>query len=281
MRLRAGSDPRSSCAHYLWLVTVFDRVVVGVDGTDWGYEALHQTLSLRQDEGSVDAVTALDTGLAVHAGFEAVHVAAQLKEEAELVRAQAEQIIAGRSGCSARIARGDATRVLRHACSETDATLLALGGRRSSRFLGIMLGDAGTTLLHEATCSVLVARPQWGQRWHPRRIVVGLDGSQPALRALAVADELAERLGSVVKVVAATGGKTIDRDGAWSERVDTWEPGHPVVVLLDRSTQADFIIIGSRGLHGVHALGSVSERVAHRAACSVLVVHTPAPSGHN
>lgn len=261
-------------------MSVFDRIVVGVDGTDWGYEALNQTLSLRPGKGLVDAVTALDTSLSVHAGFEAAHVAAQLEEEAELVRANAEQIIAGRPGCSARIVRGDASRVLRHACAEGGATLLALGGRRSSRFLGIMLGDTGTTLLHEATCSVLVARPQWGQRWHPYRIVVGLDGSQPALDALVVADELSDRLASIVKVVAATGGKLIDRDGSWSDRVDKWEPGHPVVVLLDNSIHADLVIVGSRGLHGVRALGSVSERVGHRADCSVLVVHTPAPNGH-
>jgi nucleotide-binding universal stress UspA family protein len=31
-------------------------------------------------------------------------------------------------------------------------------------------------------------------------------------------------------------------------------------------------------LHGVAALGSVSERVAHRAPCSVLVVRRPVPS---
>jgi nucleotide-binding universal stress UspA family protein len=30
--------------------------------------------------------------------------------------------------------------------------------------------------------------------------------------------------------------------------------------------------VGSRGLHGVRALGSVSERVAHDARCSVLVI---------
>lgn len=260
---------------------MFDRVVVGIDGTDWGYEALNQTLELRTDLGLVDAVTVLDTGPSVHAGFQAAYVAAQLEEEAELVRAKAEQIIGGRPGCSARIVRGDAARVLRQACSETDATLLALGGRRSSRLLGIMLGDTGTTLLHEADCSVLIAHPQWGQRWHPHRIVVGLDGSQPALGALTVADELSDRLGCIVRVVAAMGGKMIDRGGAWSERVDTWEPGHPVGVLLDRSIQADLVILGSRGLHGVRALGSVSERVAHRADSSVLVVRTLAPTGQS
>jgi nucleotide-binding universal stress UspA family protein len=30
-------------------------------------------------------------------------------------------------------------------------------------------------------------------------------------------------------------------------------------------TAADLLVIGSRGLHGIAALGSVSERVAHQA----------------
>jgi nucleotide-binding universal stress UspA family protein len=32
------------------------------------------------------------------------------------------------------------------------------------------------------------------------------------------------------------------------------------------------VVVGSRGLHGFPALGSVGERVAHRARSSVLVV---------
>jgi nucleotide-binding universal stress UspA family protein len=31
-------------------------------------------------------------------------------------------------------------------------------------------------------------------------------------------------------------------------------------------------VVGSRGLQGMRSLGSVSERVAHEARCSVLVV---------
>jgi nucleotide-binding universal stress UspA family protein len=45
-----------------------------------------------------------------------------------------------------------------------------------------------------------------------------------------------------------------------------------VDALVDASHEADLVVVGSRGLHGVQALGSVSERVAHRAVCSVLVV---------
>ena len=252
---------------------VFDRVVVGVDGTDFGFEALHQAVALSPEDAAVWAVTALDSGIAVHAGFSMSHVAAELEEEAERARAHAAEILDGRTNGTATIVKGDPKNVLRGACAKHDATLLALGGRNSSRFLGIVAGETATTFLHEGTVSVLLARPQWGQLWQPTRIVVGLDGSEPSLAALAVADDLAARLGSAVKAETATGGKLVDRDGSWTARVDAWDPGHPVVALLDRSLGADLIILGSRGLHGVRSLGSVSERVVHRAICSCLVVH--------
>jgi nucleotide-binding universal stress UspA family protein len=48
----------------------------------------------------------------------------------------------------------------------------------------------------------------------------------------------------------------------------------PVAALVEAAACADLLIVGSRGLHGLRALGSVSERVAHAASCSVLVVRT-------
>jgi hypothetical protein len=45
-----------------------------------------------------------------------------------------------------------------------------------------------------------------------------------------------------------------------------------VDVLVSAARDADLLVLGSRGLHGLRALGSVSERVAHRAPSSVLVV---------
>jgi len=257
---------------------VFDRVVVGVDGTDFGFEALHQTLALSPPGAAVCAVTALDTSIAVHAGYKMSDIAAQLEEEAGRARATAAEIMGGRPNSTTKVVRGDAKSVLRHACGEYEATLLALGGRSSSRLLGMMTGETASTLLHESTRSVLFARPQWGRRWHPSRIVVGLDGSEVSLAALSVADDLAERLGSAVQVVTATGGKPVESEAAWAERVTEWDPGHPLAVLRDRSRLADLVILGSRGLHGVRAVGSVSERVAHRAHCSALIVHPSPPS---
>jgi nucleotide-binding universal stress UspA family protein len=261
-------------------MSVFARIVVGVDGTEWGFEALRQALALAPKENPVlRAVTALDTAPAYRAGFEAGHFAELLTNEAEEARGEAEAIIGGREGCSARVVGGKPVDVLRAEGDESQATLLALGGRRSSRFLGIMLGDTGTELVHDAACSVLLACPADDAPWRPRKIVVGFDGSTYALAALESAEEVATAFASEVEVIAATGGKAIERKAAWTERVDTWDPASPVGALVERSRSADLVVVGSRGVHGVRTLGSVSERVAHQAHCTALVVHEQQTAG--
>ena len=269
---------RSRCftARYGGPISVFTRILVGVDGTDWGFEALRQALALAPKENAVlRAVTALDTAPAFRTGFQAAHFAELLTNEAERARDVAEAIIAGREGCEARVVRGKPVDVLRRERDELQATLVGLGGRRSSRFLGIMLGDTGTELVHDAACSALLACPADDRPWQPRKIVVGFDGSSYARAALRTADELARVFTGSVEVVAATGGKPVERDADWSERVDMWDPAHPVAALVDRSRTVDLIVVGSRGVHGLRALGSVSERVAHQAHCTALVVHEP------
>src|SRR4029079_8110956 len=95
-------------------MSVFSRTVVGVDGTDWGYEALRQALVLAADENvTLRAVTALDTAPAIHTGLHAGHFAELLTHEADVARSTAETIIDGREGCEARVVRGKPVDVLR------------------------------------------------------------------------------------------------------------------------------------------------------------------------
>ncbi len=256
-------------------MSVFARIVVGVDGTEWGFEALRQALLLAPKDPVLHAVTALDTAPAVRTGLHAAQFADLLTTEAKEARETAEAIIAGREGCEARVGRGKPVDVLRRDRDELQATLVALGGRRSSRFLGIMLGDTGTELVHDAACSVLLACPAGDGTWQPRKIVVGFDGSTYARTALQTAEELARAFDTSVETVAATGGKPVEREATWSDRVDTWDPAPPVAALVDRSRTADLVVVGSRGVHGFRTLGSVSERVAHQAHCTALVVHEP------
>ena len=257
-------------------MSVFSRTVVGVDGTDWGYEALRQALVLAPDENAtLRAVTALDTAPAIHTGLHAGHFAELLTSEADVARSTAETIIDGREGCEARVVRGKPVDVLRGERHDVDATLMALGGRRSSRFLGIMLGETGTALVHDAACSALLAYPTDDGAWRPRKIVVGLDGSAYAAAALRTAEELARTFDGTLEVIAATGGGRLERDADWSERVDTWDPADPVAALVERSRTVDLVVVGSRGVRGLAALGSVSERIAHQAHCTALIVHEP------
>ena len=70
--------------------------------------------------------------------------------------------------------------------------------------------------------------------------------------------------------------KGVDTVGIRLEPLE-WDRRPPVEALLAHVDEADLLVVGSRGLHGFGALGSASERVAHRAPCSVLVVHGVTP----
>jgi nucleotide-binding universal stress UspA family protein len=111
------------------------------------------------------------------------------------------------------------------------AMLVVVGCRGYSRPVGIARGAPTTTLVHEAPCSVLVARDTDAPADWPRTIVAGLNGSDESERAVAVARELAARLDARLYVVTAAGAD-------------------PVTVLAEESETADLIVVGSRGLPG-------------------------------
>ena len=141
---------------------------------------------------------------------------------------------------------------------------------------GILIGSLTTTRLHDARCSVLIARERHQEGAFPASIVVGIDGSPESAAALAAASTLHDRLGGTLSQLVATGGKRVDPAAVSAAHPAVEEArGKPVDVLVKASHDVDLLVIGSRGKHGVRALGSVSERVAHQARCSVLVVRQP------
>jgi nucleotide-binding universal stress UspA family protein len=138
-------------------------------------------------------------------------------------------------------------------------------------------------------------------------IVVGTDGSETAKRGVTEATALAETLGAQLHIVSAyepvRGAKVEAPEGAakvWAVRPDDEVraiveaaeaavrrrgiavkahtlKGDPADALLRIAEQvgADLIVVGSQGMHGVsRVLGSVPNKVSHRARCNVLIVAT-------
>ena len=78
-----------------------------------------------------------------------------------------------------------------------------------------------------------------------------------------------------MRAVVATADPGVDLEAALRIAPDC-EPheARALDTLAVASESADLIVVGSRGLRGMRALGSLSERIAHEASCSVLVVRT-------
>ena len=140
-----------------------------------------------------------------------------------------------------------------------------------------------------------------------RTIVVGTDGSETADLAVDKAAALARTLGARLHVVSAYNerpGATVVANtalgsahaehpaltiGEQIEAVElrlrlagvdvtsTVESGDPADALIAQAVEvdADLIVVGDRGLKGIRGLlGSVPNRVAHKAPIDVLVVAT-------
>lgn len=136
-----------------------------------------------------------------------------------------------------------------------------------------------------------------------KRFVVGIDGSDSSVRALQWAVEQARSDGAVVEAVhswhvpyAASGmaGMPFDvqmfADGARATldetiaRVDASGLSEPIVAsleagpaapaLIEKSRDADLVVVGSRGHGGFVGLllGSVSQQVASHAHCPVVII---------
>jgi nucleotide-binding universal stress UspA family protein len=128
------------------------------------------------------------------------------------------------------------------------------------------------------------------------RIVVGIDGSEGARRALEWAAAQARLTGSVLDIVTASGEshaladphvnreteqKDIDEASVQARTVAPGATiatrvfdGAPAPVLIEESEGADLLVVGTRGRGGFASLvlGSVSRRCVHQAHCPVVVV---------
>ena len=249
---------------------LFDRVLCGVDGSDESTEAVTQANALAPAEAQLTVFGIVDTvhtvgGVAPYGSAYTIY-----QEGIEKLVERAARSLSGREPRQI-VVDGPAIPLTRELLDKEGATLVAVGARHANRAWGIVLGSLATDLAHAPRTPVLLARrlgapsPEF-----PRMIAVGYDGSAPARRALAVGEEVGGRLGRPVSVLVVGDGSIRRPEPAAPATTVSRVSGDPAAVLANAA--ADLTIVGSSGRTGVEALGSVSERVAHHAAGSVLVI---------
>jgi nucleotide-binding universal stress UspA family protein len=137
-----------------------------------------------------------------------------------------------------------------------------------------------------------------------KTIIVGIDGSDTAMKAAAVAVDLAAATGATLHVVSAVPSRRSTRldagkntvlftslDDAEAALADaksrfrtkvkklttTAVSGKPAKVLIDEAKRldADVIVVGNRRMRGAkRILGAVAAEVAHNAPCAVYIAKT-------
>jgi nucleotide-binding universal stress UspA family protein len=213
----------------------------------------------------------------------------------ELVRAEYPELpVRGAVGT------GNPSRCLRELGRE--AALIALGARGIDGFPGLLVGSVSGQVAEHAACQVAVIRPVPGGATD---VVVGIDGSPEAARALQLGLAEARRTGGTLIAVHAyryppvaaayapnpgvnvvphreLARRTLDQalgpieaanpDVKIERRI---EHGPAARVLLTAADGAAALVVGARGLGGFTGLiaGSVSQQVLRHAHCPVLIAH--------
>jgi nucleotide-binding universal stress UspA family protein len=183
-----------------------------------------------------------------------------------------------------------------------EAALVVVGDEGSGALADLPHGPVSVRVATHAACSAVVVRGRANTAIGP--VVVGVDGSRPAEAALARAfDEANLRRSTALVAVTAyptpavpwTGapppGNYLDRldadlhrelDGRLSDWRDKYPDvrvecavvnGPPAQVLIERSRQAQLVVVGTRGRGNLDGmlLGSVGLQLIHHAECPVLI----------
>ncbi|GEL95072.1 universal stress protein [Cellulomonas composti] len=297
-----------------------DVILVGIDGSGASLYALDWAAAEAQARGwglRLVCSYALPSfaAAALDGGYAALDDSAIL-EGATAVLAEASARVADRGvPVTAKVCTGDASGVL--VDMSRNVRLAVVGTRGRGGFADRLLGTVSSALPAHAHCPTVVVPLRDGQG-HPlpddaelppvrpvRRIVVGVDGSESAERALRRAIDEAEVWGASLTAVAGVpvGSMTgvlawlpaaVDHEQVLKDMavgldvvVDQALAGREIAVrrfaldgtgaelLTEFSAATDLIVVGSRGRGGFTGLllGSTSQAVLHHAECPVMVVN--------
>lgn len=267
---------------------LFADILCAIDGKDADVSAMEQAVALAGTHGHVTSllVTSYRTGGAHRGPAIGPTRAAEILERVGGIAREAGV------PCTTEVDPGNPpARVILDWSARY--ALTALGAAASSwpaRLLSVGVGDKAIGGFSNA---LLVARPLAHDRRFGDRIVVASDGLETSQALVDLAGRLARPNASNVTLVHALGRdptkrgrlreqertlqgqeQTLSRPRAGGTTELLIKPGRAAAVIVSAAAaaRASLVVMGSRRLDGLRAMGSVSRRVAHQARCSVLLV---------
>ncbi len=199
------------------------------------------------------------------------------------------------------VARGHAGKVLVEEARSAD--LLVVGSRGRGAVAGVLLGSTSSYCASHASTPVLIV-PEWGDLEQAiEHVAVGVDGSENGVRALEWAIDFAPSaavvdvyhswnapmsfegfVGAAIEQIEQAGQRTLDesvdralvgREARADRVVRHLTVGDPRAVLRDND--ADMIVVGARGHHGLAflLLGSTAYSLSHHPTVPTVIVHDP------
>ena len=284
---------------------MFKRVLVPLDGSPLAEQALGYARHLGRVLGvPVGLLSCLSSSKPLHDDVRQL-AESYLQGVGETLRAAGREV-------STQLAAGDAAAAISEAADRQPGTLLIMSTHGRSGAMRWAVGTVTDRVLRSARCAMLIARPTDGSRASEPAVatlVVPLDGSDLAERALPVAVQLAQAAGLGVHLLRA-----VPRDtdahlqypgfaGAWRDEAECAEAdcheylqrvadrlrkegvtpvtcavshGEPAEVIVDAARDApdELFVMNSLGRSGIGCwvLGSVAERVARHSPSPVLLL---------
>lgn len=280
---------------------VFKRILVAVDGSENSMEACSAAARICGESG-----TAIEV-IHVASEDETVRGREETKDMLEKARVLTSQTLA-RVRTGVVEARGSVVDAIVRRGSDKKCDLIVLGAKGSGGFRRLLLGSVSSGVVTHAGSSVLVVRglPSTAGRLFDR-VLVAVDGSKEAARAVQAAAEVTKSTGAeftilhVIYVPAAaysSGSSAATRTERAARREaedylsaardlakkagvdcsvriveDLQSPVRGIIEFASKE-HSDLIVLGTRGRGGFRRLllGSVASGVVNFAPCSVLVV---------
>ena len=261
----------------------YDSILCGVEGNPASTEAARQAIALAGDHAKLHFT-------AVYTTFELGPDRHKDKLEESLEEAAR---MAGEAGVSASYNLREARYAIDVLLPESqEYDLLVIGTHGKSRARGIFFGSTASEAAHGLEGPLLIAREAPAGDPFPKKILFATDGSPGSWAPARAAGQLASRFDSAVEVVHVDDGKHPEAEPVVTDQVAeiAAEIGNPPPVATHEGNAKDeileaakakgasLIVAGRRGVKGLKALGSVSERVVSAAECSVLLVPDGEPA---